>query len=293
MRAVIDLGSNSVLLLVGERDRTGRVKIVADEARITRIAQGVARTGTLQPEAVERTLEVLGEYRRLAEQHGAEIVAVATEGLRLARDRDKFLRAASEVLGCELRMISGDGEAELSYRSIAQEYDAARPLHVIDIGGASTELVVGQGTRIEGRRSHPIGSVRLTERFADGDPPSAAAVAAMTEAARAAFSTQPVAPLPELHGLAGTVTTAAALLLDLPAYDRDVVDGSRFPRQAVVDLRDRLARMTTAERARHPCLPPLRADVIVAGLSILDAALEHCGAETLVVRDRGLRYALL
>lgn len=292
MKAIIDIGTNAVLMLLARREPDGRVVVTDDLSRIARLGQDVARTGVLRADAIERTLAILGEYRRIADEHGAAITAVATEGLRMAADPRPFLDPAARVLGVAVRMISGDEEAELSYRSVADEHGPG-PLRVIDVGGASTELVVGRGPSIAHRRSHPIGSVRLSERFVDSDPPSGEAVAAIEAAARQAFETQPVEPHHELHGLAGTVTTAAALLLGLDDYDRDRVDHSEHALADVEALRDRLAAMTTAERMRSPMLPAGRADVIVAGVTILLEAMRHCGASVLVVRDRGLRYALV
>jgi exopolyphosphatase/guanosine-5'-triphosphate,3'-diphosphate pyrophosphatase len=293
MRAIIDIGTNTVLLLLARRDSEGRVVVHDDLVRMTRLGQGAAASGRLLPEAIERTLAALREYRALAEGLGAEIEAVATEGLRMAGNPEAFLEPAAEALGRTVRLISGDEEAELSFRSVAQEQAADGPLYVLDIGGGSTELVVGRGGVVIDRRSHPIGSVRLTERLVHSDPPTQAEIEAVAQAARAALDEQPVPPLPELHGLAGTVTTVAALLLELPAYDRTVVDGSRWSVEQVEALRDRLAAMTLAERLSLPQLPPGRADVIVAGVTILLETLRHCGARTLVVRDRGLRYALV
>lgn len=292
MRAVIDIGTNTVLLLLGERDATGSVRVVEDHATITRLGQGVAKSGKLLPEAIARTLAALERYRDIARSHGAQIVAVATEGLRMAADPAPFLVPAQQLLGAEIRMITGEEEAELSYQSIAREHGPG-PLRVLDIGGASTELVVGDGEHVFERRSHPIGSVRLTERFVEHDPPGAEVVAAIEHAAQLAFSNQPLPPHPELHGLAGTVTSAGALLLGLTQYDRERVDGTRFPTAAIIALRDRLAALPLADRVAMPVLGTGRGDVIVAGLTILVAALQHCGADTLVVRDRGLRFALV
>jgi exopolyphosphatase/guanosine-5'-triphosphate,3'-diphosphate pyrophosphatase len=292
MKAVIDIGTNSVLLLVGHRDAQGQVHVTHDDARITRLGRGVAATGVLDPIAIERTLEVLADYRRSAESFGAELVPVATEGLRMASDPAAFLKKAESVLGCQVRMISGGEEAELSYLSVAREQPPG-PLRVLDIGGGSTELVVGYGEHIEHMCSHAIGSVRLTERFVQSDPPSPAAIEGMQAAAREAFALQSVTPYPELYGLAGTVITLAAILLDLPCYQRECADGQRFSREAVVALRDRLAAETLEQRLKRPCLPAGRADVIVAGLTILVAAMEHCGADELIAFDRGLRYALI
>jgi len=292
MRAVVDIGTNSVLLLVGRRSADGHVEIVIDRATVSRLGQGVADARRLRPEAIERTLNVLADYRSVAEEHGAGIVAVATEGLRLASNRDDFLTAATACLGAEVRVVSGEKEAELSYLSVAQESRAGH-LRVIDVGGGSTELVVGEGTTIEDMRSHAVGAVRLTEQYLQGDPPDPEELRAIEKVIREVLTTQPLAPYPELVGLAGTATTTAALLLGLERYDRDHVDGSRFPSSVLRGLRDELAEETFAERCERPCLPPGRADVIVAGLTILCVAMDHCGAQTFVVRDRGLRYALL
>lgn len=296
IRAVIDIGSNSVLLLVGERQANDplSLSILRDEATVTRIAEGVAARGTLAPAAIARTLEVLRRYRELAESHGAEAIeAVATEGLRMARNAIEFLEPAAAILGSEVRLISGDDEARLSYHSVALEHPQHDPLRVIDIGGGSTELVIGRGATVEHAVSHPIGSVRLSEQFGDGHPPSTAALAAMREAADRAFASQPLDPHPVLHGLGGTVTTIAAVVLGLERYQSKSVDGLSLPHAFVSSLRERLATLTLAKLQAFPSVGPGRADLVVAGVTILVAALEHCGAQTLVVRDRGLRYALL
>lgn len=294
-RAVIDIGTNSVLLLIARRRLNGPgLEVALDESTITRLGKGVAQSGVLAPESIARTLEVLRRYRETAARFHATPLAVTTEGVRLANNREEFLAPAAEVLGSPVRLLSGDEEAELSYRSVAQETAEGGPLRVLDIGGGSTEIAVGEGMRLISSVSHPIGAVRLTERFVTSDPPTAEAVAAIEAEALATFQRgQPLPPHPVLHGLAGTVTTAAALLLGLSQYDRERVDGSAFQIRQIRALRDDMARETSAERCRRPALDPGRADVVVAGLSILLAALRHCGADTLVVRDRGLRYALL
>jgi len=292
-RAVIDIGTNSVLMLIARRGLDGVVEAVHDQSTITRLGEGVAASGVLKAEAIGRTLACLEGYRKLADERGARIIAVTTEGVRLARNQHAFLDPAEAVLGTPVRILSGAEEAELSYLSVARETPEGGPLRVIDIGGASTELVVGDGEEVLAAVSHPIGAVRLTEKFVTADPPTPAMIAEIHAHALAVFRAHmPVDPQPVLHGLAGTVTTAAALLLKLTEYDRHRVDGSRFTSGQIAGLRDALAGETLAQRCERPSLERGRADVIVAGLTILLAALQHCGAETLVVRDRGLRYAL-
>lgn len=294
MKAVIDIGSNSVLLLIGERRADGSVDVSLDRATITRLSEGVGASGRIAPESIERTLACLRDYAGEVAERGVELQVVATEGVRMAANASDFLDPAAVALGRPVEIISGDEEARLSYLSVALEQpDVDAPSRVIDIGGASTELVAGHGTTITERRSHRIGSVRLTEACIRHDPVTPAELAEVEAHARQAFATQPLSPHPELVGLAGTVTTVAALLLDLPAYARDAVDGQRFAREQVWALRDTLARETIEQRAQRPCVSRGRADVIVAGATLLCCALEHCGADTLLVRDRGLRYALL
>ncbi len=293
MRAVIDIGTNSVLLLLAERAADGGLTVLRDQSTITRLGQGAGASGVLAAEAIERTLVCLREYRRTAEGAAASITAVTTEGVRMARNQADFLTPAAAVLGVPVRILSGAEEAELSYLSVARETPEGGPLRVLDIGGGSTELVLGEGLRLLSAVSHPVGAVRLTERLVSADPPTPAMVAAVHAAALAALRSQPVAPHPVLHALAGTATTTAALLLGLASYDRLVVDGSRFSAAQVLALRDALAGETLAQRCERACLERGRADVVVAGVTILLAALEHCGAETLVVRDRGLRFALV
>ena len=295
MQAVIDIGTNSVLLLLAERGPDGALTVLRDQSTITRLGQGAGTSGVLAAEAIARTVACLASYRAAAEAAGASaIVAVATEGVRMARNQREFLEPAAQALGVEVRLLSGAEEAELSYLSVARETPEGGPLRVLDIGGGSTELVIGEGLEVRAAVSHRIGAVRLTERLISADPPTPAMVEAVYAEALAVFqASSPVTPQPQLHALAGTATTTAALLLGLSAYDRVAVDGSRFTVAEVRSLRDALAGETLAQRCERACLERGRADVIVAGVTILLAALEHCGATTLVVRDRGLRYALV
>ena len=295
LRGVIDIGTNTVLLLVGSRRADGSIAVVRDESLITRLGQGAAESGQLSEVAVVRTLDALRRCKALADGDGVESLrVVATEGLRMVENADSLLVPASQLLGGPVQVVSGDEEARWSYLSVAQEAQAReQPLRVLDIGGGSTELVVGRGLEVLDARSHPVGSVRMTERFVRSDPPDKAALAAIEAAVRESLAQQPVEPWPILHGLAGTVTTSAALLLGLTQYDRERIDGSRFTMAEVRDLRDALATETVASLQMRPCLPAGRADVIVAGITILLQVLVHCGADTLVVRDRGLRYALI
>lgn len=296
MRAVIDIGSNSVLLLLASRGARGELDIVHDEARVARLSQGAAERGSLDAEAIARTLAVIEGYVAIARDHGVDreaIVVVATEGLRMVDNPQDFLEPAAALLGRPVRLLSGAEEAQLSYRSVALEQPEDHELRVLDIGGASTELAVGRGLELLDSHSHRLGSVRLSERFLVEHPPRPDALAEMEAIVRDALASQPLAPLAELHGLAGTVTTCASLLLGLRSYQRDRVDRSRFATPRIRALRDELATWPLARLQAEPMLGVGRADLVVAGATILAVTLEHCGADTLVVRDRGLRYALV
>lgn len=295
VRAVIDIGSNSILLLLASHRARGGFDIVRDEATVARLSQGAAERGSLAPEPIARALAVIERYVATAREHGIEreaIVAVATEGLRMVDNPQDFLDPAALLLGRPVRLISGDEEARLSYRSVALDHPEGE-LRVLDIGGASTELAIGRGPELLESHSHRIGSVRLSERFIVEHPPRREAIVEMEASIRATLAAQPLAPHGELHGLAGTVTTCAAVLLGLRAYDRDRIDGSRFASERIRALRDELATWPLARLQAEPMLGVGRADLVVAGATILSVALEHCGAHTLVVRDRGLRYALV
>ncbi|TPV94896.1 MAG: Ppx/GppA family phosphatase [Myxococcales bacterium FL481] len=291
--AVIDIGSNSCLLLVARRRADGSLLVHSDTSTVTRLSEGAAQCGRLRPEAIARTLACLETYAATARALGCTCRAVATEAVRMVADADRFLEPAAKVLGAPVELLSGEQEARLSYLSVALEHPTDESLRVLDIGGGSTELVCGRGREIHSSESHPIGSVRLTEAHVTSDPPSPANLAAIEAHAQRVFAAQRIDPYPELCGLAGTITSAAALGLGLARYERHRVDGSRFSVDQMRALRDELATESSEQRASRPALGPGRADVIVAGMTILLCALQHCGAQTLLVRDRGLRYALL
>lgn len=293
-QAVIDIGSNSVLLLVGRKNAQGQLEILRDESIVTRLSEGADSSGRLKSSAIDRTLVALHELRMQAQEHGARPTAFATEGVRMADNRNAFLVPAAEVLGEPVQMISGLREAELSYRSVTEELsDPHEEIRVLDIGGGSTELVVGQGQNIVESFSHEIGSVRMTERFVHHDPVNPVEIEAMERSIRELLAQQPLEPQPVLYGLAGTVTSVAALILGLRRYERERVDKVRLSYEQVRALREQLASETVAQRRKHDVLGRGRADVIVAGVTILSVAMQHCGASTLIVRDRGHRYALL
>jgi exopolyphosphatase/guanosine-5'-triphosphate,3'-diphosphate pyrophosphatase len=292
--ATIDVGTNTTLLLVARA--TPEVEVLADRAEITRLGRGIGRTGALDPEAIARTLAVLRDYAALAQAHGARIAAVGTEALRRAPNAAAFLGPAAEILGTEVEVIDGEREAALTFRAVAASFAdvGAGRLIVVDIGGGSTEIVLATDGRVEFRVSLPLGSVRLTEAHVHHDPPSAAEHAAIADAIDAAIASVPLPPAPAtLVGVAGTVTSLAAMALELTSYDPARVHGYRLARADLSRQVTRLGAATQAERERMVGLDPRRADVIFAGALILERIAAAAGAGEIRVSDRGIRWGLL
>jgi len=295
---VLDLGSNTILCLVLGSD--GRV--IRDEARITRLGQGVFESGELAPDAVRRARDAIGELARAARgEHVERLVAVGTEALRRARGGAQFLEAlVRDGLVDGARLLSGDEEAELTVEATRLGVGESRAaLAVVDVGGGSTEVAwrAARDAPIRGV-SLPLGSVRLTEAHLPDHPIPDRELAALRERVRAA--TEPLARalpagLPSdaaVVAVAGTATTLAALELGLEVYDRERVEGFELARARLSHWIERLAHLGVAQRKRLPGLEPGRADVIVAGLVCLEAALLCLRADRFGVSERGVRHGV-
>jgi exopolyphosphatase / guanosine-5'-triphosphate,3'-diphosphate pyrophosphatase len=296
--AAVDVGTNSVLLLVAERGRDGVVRPVREEADITRLGRGVDRTGLLSAEGIEATLEVLARFATLARADGARaLVVTATSAARDARNGSEFLDRARERAGARVEILSGDEEARLSYLAVAQDFaaDAGEAgLLAIDVGGGSTELVHGRGKHVLFRRSLDIGSVRLTERCVRTDPPDPGEQEAIRDVVRGALASLP--PFPRevrVVGVAGTVTSLFAIAHAIEPYDAARVHGGFLPLEDVARVRSRLCALPVAERRVLPGMQSKRADVLPAGALLFETALAHLGAGGARVSDRGLRWGVL
>ncbi|MFQ6141812.1 exopolyphosphatase [Streptomyces seoulensis] len=300
--AAVDCGTNSIRLLVADvHPETGELVDLDRRMTVVRLGQGVDRTGRLAPEALERTFAACREYAGIIKEHGAERVRfVATSASRDAENRDEFVRGVVDILGVEPEVISGDQEAEFSFTGATRELtgrtDLATPFLVVDIGGGSTEFVVGDD-RVRAARSVDVGCVRMTERHLvrDGevsDPPAEDRIAAIRADVEAALDlaeeTVPLRTAHTLVGLAGSVTTVSAIAQDLPAYDSARIHHSRVSRDRVREITERLLHSTHAERAAIPSLHPGRVDVIGAGALVLLAIMERTGAEEVVVSEHDI-----
>jgi exopolyphosphatase/guanosine-5'-triphosphate,3'-diphosphate pyrophosphatase len=304
--AAIDCGTNSIRLLVADvttsPDGTFSLRDVHREQRVVRLGQGVDATGVLAPEAIQRTRAALVDYVAVLRRKGAERVRmVATSATRDASNRDDFFGMVRETLGVDAEVISGDEEASLSFVGAVGDLDAADgPFVVVDVGGGSTELVVGAledgKATVHAARSVDIGSVRITERCLAGDPPSAEEVARAREMATGildeAFASVPVEGVRTWVGVAGTVTTLSAVAQDLPEYDPDAVHLSRLSREDLHRVAGELLGMSREERGRHGSIHPGRIDVIGGGALIVDVLArelsDRAGITELVVSEHDI-----
>jgi exopolyphosphatase/guanosine-5'-triphosphate,3'-diphosphate pyrophosphatase len=308
--AAVDCGTNSIRLLVADAavsksasgaGETGELVDLDRRMTIVRLGQGVDRTGRLAPEALERTFAACREYARIIKEHGAERLRfVATSASRDAENRDDFVRGVLDILGVEPEVITGDQEAEFSFTGATKELtgrtDLATPYLVVDIGGGSTEFVVG-AEHVRAARSVDVGSVRMTERHhvhegAVTDPPTEERIAAMKADIEAALDlaerTVPLREARTLVGLAGSVTTVSAIAQDLPEYDTARIHHSRVSRDRVREITDWLLRSTHAERSAVPSMHPGRVDVIGAGALVLLTIMERTGADEVVVSEHDI-----
>jgi exopolyphosphatase/guanosine-5'-triphosphate,3'-diphosphate pyrophosphatase len=291
--AAVDLGTNTVLLLVADRGTGELLSPVTDRATVTRLGEGVDRTRRLAPAAIARTSACLEEYARVVRELGAERIAVVgTSAMRDAQGGDELQEQIRMLFGVEPRVLSGDDEARLTFRGAVGGLSRAddAEIGVFDIGGGSTEVIIGRVgdavPRIAFSESFDVGSVRLTERHGENR-------SALLEAARAAFRNVPELPS-ELDpvGVAGTMTTLAAVSLALHPYDGARVHGHAMERDELERVLDRLASLDPSDRRNVVGMEPKRADVILAGGCLALALLDHWGADRVVVSDRGVRWGL-
>ena len=303
--AAVDCGTNSTRLLVGRGRPDGGIEVVERLMTITRLGAGVDRTGRLDDDAMTRTLEVLGHYGEVVRAHGVERMrATATSAARDAANSDEFLERATTALGVRPELLSGDDEGRLSFRGALSDLDPTLgPFLVVDIGGGSTEFIAGPGEgEPTGVLSVDVGCVRLTERFLHGDPPGpdelVAAISLVEAHLADVFRLVPGAREATcLVGLAGTITTVAAVEIGLAAYDRDRIHHFRLTREAVEDVFRTLATESRADRLHNPGLEPERADVIVGGCCVLVAIMRNFGFGECLVSEAdildGLAMSLL
>jgi len=291
--AALDLGTNSTRLLVADVDGSGRSATVTTldrRMRITRLGQGVDAERRLHPDAIERTVAAVREYRGAIDQLGAlRVRAAATSAARDAANRDELFAAVHGALGVEPELLSGAEEAELSFLGATAGLREPAPYLVVDVGGGSTEIVVGTDAP-EGLASIDVGCVRLTEQLLHGDPPtpdelSQALGLVRDHLADVDRDVPGVADAATLVGLAGTVSTMAAVELGLAEYDRERIHHFRLSRAAAEEVFRTLATEPAARRRHNPGLEEGRVDVIVGGVVVVVSVLRHWGFDEMLVSE--------
>jgi exopolyphosphatase/guanosine-5'-triphosphate,3'-diphosphate pyrophosphatase len=297
--AAIDVGTNSVRLLVAEPDGDGGFRTLERLMRITRLGQGVNRTRALAPEAIQRTIDCLRDYRKVMDELGVEKVRMtATSAARDATNRDAFFGPAEEVIGVAPELLSGEEEGRLSFLGATADLDPADgPFLVVDIGGGSTELVVGT-TELEAVTSLDVGCVRLTEAELLHDPPQPEELSNALSLVDAhlddVLRTMPtVAEAKTFVGLAGTITTVAAVEIGLAVYDRAQTHHFHLTHAAAEDVFRTLATEPRADRIHNPGLEEARADVIVGGCCVLVGIFRKFGFDECLVSEADILDGLI
>jgi exopolyphosphatase/guanosine-5'-triphosphate,3'-diphosphate pyrophosphatase len=300
--ASIDIGSNTLLLLIASLSPEETIRPLIEKAEITRLGEKLDSNGTLQPEAMERTLKVLRQFTDLCHRNEVERIAcVGTDALRRAHNANEFAHRVQQLCGFKVEIIPGKKEAELAYLSAMLDFgDIYSNLVVLDIGGGSTEIIWRKEILEDAERlqmfSMKMGAVRLTEHFVRNDPITDKEYNALVQAVEERLTDlDPLPPPPSpitLVALAGTVTTLSAIHQKLTPYDPQKIQGSRFTYGALKEVIDELKNKNLEERKKMPGMEPKRADVLLAGAVILEAVMRKFKIDHVIVSDHGIRYGL-
>jgi exopolyphosphatase/guanosine-5'-triphosphate,3'-diphosphate pyrophosphatase len=293
---VIDVGTNSVKFHVGERGAHGEWRTTVDRSEITRLGEGLDESGELQPGPIARTADAIDGMVDEARRDGAaDIVAVGTAGMRIARNSGALIERVRARTGVTIEVISGEEEARLAFRAATAALPVSSgSLVVFDTGGGSSQFTFGHDGSIDEQFSINLGAVRLTERFGLADAVSTETLQAAKDAIATDLSRlDGRGPADAVVGLGGAATNLAAVKHGLATYDADVVQGTVLDR-AELDRQIELYRTRTADERREIAgLQPKRAEVILAGACVIRSVLEKLGADALTVSDRGLRHGVL
>lgn len=302
IRSSIDIGTNSVLLLVADCGENG-IQVLHEEQHIPRLGQGVDQAGALSKEAQQRVLQVLNTYKDFLNENYTstvfDTVITATSAVRDASNRKEFLDEIKAQTGWTVTLLSGDDEARITYRgalSVISPSDSTSKNRVLDIGGGSTEIAFGSGKRLSNFVSLNMGSVRFTERFLKHNPPAVKELESARNEVCDMLSGWKQKPevCDQLVGVAGTVTSIAGIELGLNTYEANKINGHRCSRDFIEEMIQRLQKLTAAEIEReYPVFLKGRGDVIVAGLLILSEFMKWSGKDEIVVSTGGVRHGIL
>lgn len=296
--AAIDIGTNSTKMTVADIDDDGTIDIVREESDVTRLGEGVDQAKRLTDDAMARTLDAVERFAKLARTDGAAtVLAAGTSALRDAANGKEFLALAKERADVSIEIITGDREGQLAFAAVQSDSALSLPssdsLLVFDIGGGSTEIILGSASGVHRHKSLNIGAVRLTERFLKSDPPTDAEIvqaSAMADEMLAAVAKP--ATVPVVIGLGGTVVNLAAVTMGQTALDANSSHGTALSAMQIHNALERFRSVSLVERRTIPGLEPKRADVIIAGALLLERLLHRFGTDHFIVSARGLRYGL-
>ncbi|HTY01990.1 MAG TPA: Ppx/GppA phosphatase family protein [Bacteroidota bacterium] len=293
--AVIDIGTNTILLLVATVSPDGTIQPLVYEQRIPRLGQGVDARRRLHPDSMQRAVDVLIEYREMIRQFSpARTAVIGTSAIRDAENRQAFADLVSSRTGFTLEVLSGEEEAALTYRGAISGIPGIQRATVVDIGGGSTEITAGAAGMITSSCSLNIGSVRLTERFVRSDPPRREELDSLSSCIDEALDA--VHPTPDasstLVAVAGTATTLALLAKGYTEFSLGAVSGATLEAQEVFSVAQNLSGMSVSDILQRGSYMPGRADVITAGAFILRAIMRRFGFPRVIVSERGVRYGV-
>lgn len=293
--AIIDLGTNSVKFFLAEI-KEGKVNTIIDTNEISRLGEGLQKTGIISPEAFARNIEVLKKFKQIALQHQVDrIHAVGTMCLRTAENATDFIKEAESQTGIDIKVLNGEQEARLSYLAVVGDFlDGEENIAVFDTGGGSTEFIFGKGEMLKDRLSLDIGAVRLTEEYLKSDPVSHIELKNMLGHIVEFFKRYDLnRKVERLVGIGGTLTSLGAVKHKMKDYDPQVIQGSELTLAQIDQMISQFAEKTVNERKEIVGLQPKRADVILAGAAIVRSVLSIFHLDRLTISDRGLRHGLL
>lgn len=291
--ATIDIGTNSILMLIAEKDESSGFKVIRDEHSLARLGQGIGLNNkNILPEARERAERILRRYKEICiEMNVSEIYAVATSAMRDAENRDEIKHTFSSILNSEIQVISGEKEAKYSFTGAVED---ERESVVIDIGGGSTEIIFGNLSEIKNRKSLQIGAVRLTETFFQKHPPRKNALEkASSQINEALQDLTAVENYENVYAVAGTPTTLVGIMQNLRDFDRDYIQGYKMNITDIRNIFDSFCKMTVEDIINIYGVKPARADVITAGTLILIKILEYINSDYCIASTKGLRYGMM
>lgn len=294
--ATLDIGSNTILLLIGQITSEGAFKVVLDCGETTRLGRGLQRGGKLDPRSVQASIDCLQGFCSLCRKEGVEeIAAVGTNALRLARDAEQFIQQVRQNCGISVRVINEAEEAMLSFLSVQKDLHMPRDAVVMDVGGGSTEYIFCHG---EGPShplqtiSLPLGAISLTEKYVCHDPPAGDEVVKVHKEIEKALRRIPPAPEGALVGIGGTAATLGSMHMGLDIFDRERIHGLQLTLAELRTRQEELQEKDLASRRQITGLPSDRADIILAGAMIILSSMERLKKDTIHVSCHGLRYGL-